>query len=58
MQVLKLGSETVEAFDASVELGSTTVSALDDNVVDADEKKAIKASHAKMLKEWSDIKAL
>jgi len=56
-QVLKLGSETVEAFDASVELGATTVGALDDNVVDEAEKKAIKAKHATMQKEWSDVKA-
>ncbi len=56
-QVLKLGSETVEAFDASVALGTTTVSALDDNVVDAAERKAIKAKHVIMQKEWSDVKA-
>ena len=56
-QILKLGTETVEAADASVLLGTTTMNALDDNVVDADERKAIKNKHTIMLKEWSDVKA-
>lgn len=56
-QVLKLGTETVEGFDASVALGTTTMDALKDNVVDEIEKKAINASHTKMMKEWSDVRA-
>ena len=56
-QVLKLGTETVEGFDASVNLGTTTMNALDDNVVDDAERKDIKAKHSIMLKEWSDVRA-